>query len=110
MPVRAIAARRERLDRRDVMDQQAAPKFDTGAYEEALIEAGVDPKVAKAHRAQLALVINSATKEVVNPKDLAMSESRLEAKIDKAVTELTWRMLGGMAALVAIMVAIVKLA
>lgn len=92
------------------MDQQAAPKFDTGAYEEALIEAGVEPKIAKAHRAQLALVISSATKDIMTAHDLTMSETRLEAKIDKAVSELTWRMLGGMSVLVAIVVAIVKLA
>lgn len=92
------------------MDQQAAPKFDTGAYEEALIEAGVEPKIAKAHRAQLALVIGSATKDIMTAQDLTMSETRLEAKIDKAVSELTWRMLGGMSVLVAIVVAIVKLA
>lgn len=92
------------------MDQQAAPKFDTGAYEEALIEAGVEPKIAKAHRAQLALVISSATKDIMTTQDLTMSETRLEAKIDKAVSELTWRMLGGMSVLVAIVVAIVKLA
>ncbi len=41
-------------------------------------------------------------------QDLTMSETRLEAKIDKAVSELTWRMLGGMAGPVAIVVAIVK--
>ncbi len=41
-------------------------------------------------------------------QDLAMSETRLEAKIDKAVSELTWRMLGGKAGLGAIVVAIVK--
>lgn len=91
------------------MDMQAERKFDTGAYEDALVEAGVEPAVAKAHRKQLALVVDSATKDLMTKTELAVTETRLELAMQKIAQDLTWKILGGVALVNALMVAIVKL-
>ena len=71
--------------------------FDTLAAAEALEAAGVKPEHAKAHAAQLRVVIDSATSATVTDRE------HLATKADLAVleTRLTWRMVGIMVGLLA---------
>jgi len=91
------------------MEAQETRKFDTGAYESALVDAGEPPEIAQAHRKQLVLVVDSATKDLVTKTEAAMSETRLELAMQKVAADLTWRILGGVALIVTIATAIVKL-
>jgi hypothetical protein len=95
-------------DRRNVMDQ-TSPKFDTAEYEEALRGAGIDEKVARAHRTALVLVVDSATKDLTTTKDLQMLQTQFGAEMQKALNEFTWKILGGFVVVNALMLAIVKL-
>jgi hypothetical protein len=88
---------------------QTAPKFDTARYEEELLEGGVEGRAVKAHPAALLLVVDSATKTLLDQKDLNVSELRLEARMEKIANDLTWKILGGVAIVNALMIAIVKL-
>ena len=80
---RAIAARWERLNGRRVM-AHATALFDTAAFEEGLVEAGIDPKLAKAHRVQLALVVQSLTNNLATQEDLKLMQSDISAAIANA--------------------------
>lgn len=63
---------------------QATALFDTAAFEEGLVEAGIDPKLAKAHRVQLALVVQSLTNNLATQEDLKLMQSDISAAIANA--------------------------
>lgn len=91
------------------METQVGRRFDTGAYEDALVDAGVEPAIAKTHRKQLVLVVDSATQDLMTKAELTVSETRLELAMQKIAQDLTWKILGGVALVNALMIAIVKL-
>ena len=84
----------------------AAPLIDTLRYARRLKEAGVTPAQAEAMADALAveLVPNLVTKP-----DLGAAVTGLKAEIAALETRLTWRLLGGVAVIVGLAVALIKL-
>lgn len=71
---------------------QANALFDTAAFEDGLIEAGVERDVARAHRVQLALVVQSLTNNLATQEGLTLMESKIETAIAKQTASLRGEM------------------
>ncbi len=84
-----------------------AARFDTLAAAEALEDAGIDRMHAKAIATQLR--VSSEAGEPVTRHELHVAVGGLKADLAALETRLTWRLIGFMVAVNALLVAAVKL-
>ena len=80
--------------------------FDTLRYAKRLTKAGVAPEQAEAMADALAVEF---VPNLVTKADLALSVSKLESSMAALESRLTWRLLGGVAVIVGLAVALIKL-
>jgi hypothetical protein len=80
--------------------------FDTLRYAKRLTKAGVAPEQAEAMADALAVEF---VPNLVTKADLALSVSKLESSMAALESRLTWRLLGGVAIIVGLAVALIKL-
>ncbi len=84
-----------------------AAQFDTLLAAEALHDAGIDEKHAKAIATQLRIASDAG--EPVTRHELEVAVGGLKAELAALETRLTWRLIGFMVAVNALLVAAVKL-
>ena len=84
-----------------------AAQFDTLVAAEALHDAGIDEKHAKAIATQLRIASDAG--EPVTRHELEVAVGGLKAELAALETRLTWRLIGFMVAVNALLVAAVKL-
>ena len=80
--------------------------FDSLRYAKRLTKAGVAPEQAEAMADALAVEF---VPNLVTKADLALSVSKLESSMAALESRLTWRLLGGVAVIVGLAVALIKL-
>ena len=80
--------------------------FDPLRYAKRLTKAGVAPEQAEAMADALAVEF---VPNLVAKADLALSVSKLESSMAALESRLTWRLLGGVAVIVGLAVALIKL-